>query len=347
MYLEPWHPDIDDFLDLKKNHGDEEMRARDLFYAIWTPSLFMERVRDDADWSLFCPDQCPGLADCYGDKFKELYENYEASGKAVRTVKARSIWFKILDSQMETGTPYLLYKDANEKSNQKNIGIIKSKFMFREIMEYSDEKETAVCNLASIALSKFVRKDKTFDFKMLHDVTKVVTSNLNKIIDVNFYPSEKTRRSNQAHRPIGIGVQGLADAFALLDLPFYSDTAKEVNKLIFETIYHAALERSNEIAQKLYEENNGENMLCGAYSSLPVPLHRKEFYNLTCGMSNPVITMIGTFSKIKSNTTVFAIHYLLRQCPPLLPLKSWEIMNVLSRLQVIYIAVELLQEITL
>ena len=249
IYMEPWHSDIEDFLDLKKNHGDEEMRARDLFYALWIPNLFMEKVEKDLEWCLFCPDKCPGLSDCYGEEFNTLYNKYESEGKMNKRVKARDIWYKILDSQMETGTPYLLYKDAaNEKSNQKNLGVIKSSNLCTEIIEYSNDEETAVCNLASIGLSKYVNDDKTFNYEHLHSVTKVVTSNLNKIIDVNFYPTEKTRRSNFLHRPIGIGVQGLADVFAMMDIPYHSAEAISVNKLIFETIYHAALERSNEIA---------------------------------------------------------------------------------------------------
>ena len=249
IYMEPWHSDIEDFLDLKKNHGDEEMRARDLFYALWIPNLFMEKVEQDLEWCLFCPDKCPGLSDCYGEEFNTLYNKYESEGKMNNRVKARDIWYKILDSQMETGTPYLLYKDAaNEKSNQKNLGVIKSSNLCTEIIEYSNDEETAVCNLASIGLSKYVNDDKTFNYEHLHSVTKVVTSNLNKIIDVNFYPTEKTRRSNFLHRPIGIGVQGLADVFAMMDIPYHSAEAISVNKLIFETIYHAALERSNEIA---------------------------------------------------------------------------------------------------
>ena len=249
IYMEPWHSDIGDFLDLKKNHGDEEMRARDLFYALWIPNLFMEKVEQDLEWCLFCPDKCPGLSDCYGEEFNTLYNKYESEGKMNKRVKARDIWYKILDSQMETGTPYLLYKDAaNEKSNQKNLGVIKSSNLCTEIIEYSNDEETAVCNLASIGLSKYVNDDKTFNYEHLHSVTKVVTSNLNKIIDVNFYPTEKTRRSNFLHRPIGIGVQGLADVFAMMDIPYHSAEAISVNKLIFETIYHAALERSNEIA---------------------------------------------------------------------------------------------------
>ena len=249
IYMEPWHADIQDFLDLKKNHGDEEMRARDLFFALWIPSLFMEKVKDDQEWHLFCPDKCPGLADCYGEDFKILYDKYVAEGRHSRVLKARDLWYKILDSQMETGTPYLLYKDAaNEKSNQKNIGVIKSSNLCTEIIQYSDSKETAVCNLASIGLSKFVKDDKTFDYEKLHEVSKVITSNLNKIIDTNFYPTDKTCLSNLLHRPIGIGVQGLADVFALMDVPYHSDKAKVINKDIFETIYHGSLERSNEIS---------------------------------------------------------------------------------------------------
>lgn len=253
IYLEPWHADIEDFLEMRKNHGDEESKARDLFYALWISDLFMERVKENAKWSLFCPNECPGLADVYGEKFKVLYENYENNGKSRKIVNARDLWFKILDAQMETGTPYILYKDAsNEKSNQKNLGTIKSSNLCTEIIEYSDENETAVCNLASIALPTFVNSEtKQFNYEKLHEVTKVVTNNLNRVIDINFYPTEKTRRSNMLHRPIGLGVQGLADTFMMMDIPFHSDEAKEVNKLIFETIYHAALEKSNEIAIEL------------------------------------------------------------------------------------------------
>jgi ribonucleoside-diphosphate reductase alpha chain len=234
------------------------LKARDLFYALWICDLFMERVKDNAKWSLLCPHECPGLSDVYGDKFKELYEKYEKDGKARKTVNARDLWFKILDSQMETGTPYILYKDAaNSKSNQQNLGTIKSSNLCCEIVEYSDSNETAVCNLASIALPAFVNeKTKEFDYAKLHEVTKVVTNNLNRVIDVNFYPTEKTKNSNFKHRPIGIGVQGLADAFILMDIPFHSEAAKNVNKLIFETIYHGALEKSNE-----------SSILLGAYSS--------------------------------------------------------------------------------
>tara|TARA_B100000886_G_C20421578_1_gene491854 strand:+ start:419 stop:2968 length:2550 start_codon:yes stop_codon:yes gene_type:complete len=327
IYLEPWHGDIFEFLEMKKNHGDEEMRARDLFYALWIPDLFMKRVAQNADWTLMCPDACPGLSDCYGEKFEELYTKYESEGKGIKTIKAREVWFKILDSQMETGTPYMLYKDAcNLKSNQKNLGTIKSSNLCTEIVEYSNDEETAVCNLASIALSKFIKKTTSpftkpltvytkndckwcdllkyllnrknieynqviidqsmfenfqkefnvktlpllthgeekvggyndtlnllrdqFDYELLHKVTKIVTRNLNNVIDINFYPTDKTKNSNMKHRPIGIGVQGLADAFAIMDVTFYSDLAKQINKNIFETMYHAALEASMEAAKE-------------------------------------------------------------------------------------------------
>ena len=253
IYLEPWHADIFDFLELKKNHGDEELKARDLFYALWVSDLFMERVKKkNGKWSLFCPHECPGLSDVYGEEFKTLYEKYESEDKAIKTINARDLWFAILDSQMETGTPYLLYKDAsNMKSNQKNIGTIKSSNLCTEIIQYSEDKETAVCNLASIALPAFVNETtKQFDYNKLHEVTKVVTNNLNRVIDINFYPTEKTKRSNFRHRPIGIGVQGLADTFILMDIPFYSEEARIINKNIFETIYHASLEKSNQISME-------------------------------------------------------------------------------------------------
>ena len=249
IYLEPWHTDVEHFLELKKNHGDEEMRARDLFYALWIPSLFMERVKGGLDWSIMCPDLCPGLSDCYGDEFNSLYTKYENENRFIKKIKARDLWFKILDSQMETGTPYLLFKDAaNQKSNQQNLGVIKSSNLCTEIIEYSDNTQSAVCNLASIGLSKFVNEDKTFDYEKLHEITKIITCNLNKIIDINFYPTDKTKRSNLLHRPIGIGVQGLADVFALMDIPFHSDKALEINKNIFETIYHASLKCSFELS---------------------------------------------------------------------------------------------------
>jgi len=248
IYLEPWHADIEMFLQMRKNTGDEELKARDLFYAVWVSDLFMERVKTNGDWTLMCPDECPGLADVYGEKFKDLYTKYESEGKGRRTVKARDIWYQVLDAQMETGTPYILYKDAcNEKSNQKNLGTIKSSNLCTEIVEYSDKDETAVCNLASIALPTFM-KDGAMDYEKLHAVTKVVTNNLNRVIDVNYYPIEKTRRSNMRHRPVGIGVQGLADVFMMMDVAFDSDEAAKTNRNIFETIYHASLEKSCELA---------------------------------------------------------------------------------------------------
>jgi ribonucleoside-diphosphate reductase alpha subunit len=336
MYLEPWHADVFDFLELKKNHGDEEMKARDLFYALWIPDLFMKRVKQDGKWTLMCPDKCPGLSDAYGEEFDELYTKYENENRGSKTVQARDLWVKILDSQIETGTPYMLYKDsANKKSNQKNLGTIKSSNLCTEILEYSDDKETAVCNLASIGLPMFVeppnvdhitsvklftktncvycdaakahldelgidftcevldddvvrhakyeelnaelkpetpinsvpqifingeyiggasdlikKLNYTFNYDKLHQVTKVVTNNLNKVIDVNFYPTDKTRLSNLKNRPIGIGVQGLADVYAIMSLPFTSAEAQEINEKIFETIYHASCEKSMELAKE-------------------------------------------------------------------------------------------------
>jgi ribonucleotide reductase alpha subunit len=449
IYLEPWHADIEDFLELRKNHGDEEMKARDLFYALWISDLFMERVRDNGKWSLFCPHECPGLSDVYGSKFVELYNSYEMSGKARREISARDLWFKILDSQMETGTPYLLYKDAaNSKSNQQNLGTIKSsnlcvapetllltdkghveiqrlenqkvnvwngeewsnvtvkktgknqtvihirvlvednafnnyrslrctpyhKFYIKEnneikeikaidltlnmkligfkkpvdmsensnydalpgyasakivgiedlnekcdtycftepkrhmgifngiitgqcteILEYSDDKETAVCNLASIGLPTFVDPEtKQFDYEKLHEVTKVVTTNLNKVIDINFYPTDKTKRSNKRHRPIGIGIQGLADTFVLMNIPFHSDEAKEVNKYIFETIYHASLERSNEIAM---ERNDIINQLSSSGKFKLLDFIDEEEYPLTRKSNN----LMGTYSSFEGS----------------------------------------------
>ena len=258
IYLEPWHPDILDFLELRKNHGDELSRARDLFYALWTPNLFMKKVKLDEQWHLFCPNNCPGLSDAYGEEFENIYNKYVSEGKYIKTIKARELWFKILDSQMETGTPYILYKDsANIKSNQKNIGTIKSSNLCCEIIQYSDPHESAVCNLASISLSRFVieneNKELYFNFDELYNVTQVVTNNLNNIIDINYYPTPKTEVSNKKHRPIGIGVQGLADCFALLDLPFCCKEAKELNKNIFETMYYAALEKSMLLAKSSKE----------------------------------------------------------------------------------------------
>ncbi|CAL5332959.1 unnamed protein product [Camellia sinensis] len=270
IYLEPWHADIFEFLDLKKNHGKEEHRARDLFYALWVPDLFMERVRDDGEWSLFCPNEAPGLADCWGDEFEILYTRYEKEGKAKKVVSARKIWFEILSSQIETGTPYMLFKDScNRKSNQQNLGTIKSSNLCTEIIEFSSPTETAVCNLASIALPRYVRekgvpiesqpskmvgsrdsKNRYFDFDKLAEVTATITANLNKTIDISYYPVEKAKRSNLRHRPIGIGVQGLADTFILLGLAFDSPEAQQLNKDIFETIYYHALKASSAMAAK-------------------------------------------------------------------------------------------------
>jgi len=253
IYLEPWHADVMDFLELKKNHGKEEMRARDLFYALWIPDLFMKRIEANGDWSLFCPQEAPGLSDCFGEEFERLYEKYEKQGLARETVKAQDLWFQILESQIETGTPYLLYKDAaNGKSNQQHLGTIKSSNLCTEIIEYTSPDEVAVCNLASLALPRFVRTGPQgkmiFDHQKLYEITKVATRNLNKVIEVNYYPIEEAQRSNFRHRPVGLGVQGLADAFILLRLPFDSDEAKRLNEDIFETIYFAAMETSMELA---------------------------------------------------------------------------------------------------
>ncbi len=250
VYLEPWHADVEEFLDLKKNHGKEENRARDLFYAMWMPDLFMERVKDNGNWSLFCPNEAPGLSDAYGEEFRALYTRYEQEGRARKTISAQALWFSILESQIETGTPYILYKDAaNLKSNQKNLGTIKSSNLCTEIMEYTSKDEVAVCNLASLALNKFVI-DGVFDFQKLHEITRVVTRNLNKVIDVNYYPIIEAQNSNRRHRPIGIGVQGLADVFIHLRMPFDSPEARQLNKDIFEAIYFAALTESCALAEK-------------------------------------------------------------------------------------------------
>ena len=251
IYIEPWHSDIFEFLQLKKNHGKEELRARDLFYAMWIPDLFMKRVESNEDWSLFSPDEAKNLHETYGEEFEKLYEKYEKEGKARKTVKAQDLWFEILEAQIETGNPYILYKDAaNKKSNQKNLGTIKSSNLCTEIIEYTAPDEVAVCNLASIALNKFVKDDLTYDHQKLYEITKVITKNLNKVIDVNYYPVEEARNSNMRHRPIGIGVQGLADTFILMRHAFDSPEAKQLNAEIFETIYFAAMESSMEIAQK-------------------------------------------------------------------------------------------------
>merc|ERR1712088_442947 len=269
IYLEPWHADIFDFLDLRKNHGKEEQRARDLFYALWVPDLFMKRVKTDGEWSLMCPDECPGLHEVWGEEFEALYEKYEREGRARRKVKAQKLWYSIIESQIETGTPYMLYKDAcNRKSNQQNLGTIKCSNLCTEIVEYSSPDEVAVCNLASIAVNQFVNAStKTYDFKRLKEVTKVVTRNLNKIINVNYYPVPEARKSNMRHRPIGIGIQGLADAFILMRFPFESEEAQLLNKQIFETIYYGALESSCESAEKFgpYETYEGSPVSKGIF----------------------------------------------------------------------------------
>lgn len=250
MYLEPWHADVFDFLDLKKNHGKEEQRARDLFYALWIPDLFMKRVKEDGDWTLMCPHECPGLSDVHSEEFEKLYTDYEFQGKGKKTIKAQKLWFKILESQIETGTPYIMYKDAaNSKSNQQNLGTIKSSNLCTEIIEYTSPDEVAVCNLASVALSKFVTEDKKFDFQKLYEVAYTVTKNLNKVIDNNYYPVKEARTSNMRHRPVGLGVQGMADAFLMLKHPFDSPEAKMLNKNIFETLYFASMTASKDIAK--------------------------------------------------------------------------------------------------
>jgi len=267
IYLEPWHADVFEFLDLRKNHGKEEMRARDLFYALWMPDLFMKRVEANEDWSLFCPHEAPGLHECYGEEFESLYQRYESEGRARRTIKAQELWFAILEAQIETGTPYLLYKDAaNRKSNQQNLGTIKCSNLCTEIMEYTSPDEVAVCNLASIALPRFVT-DGQFDFEKLYEITYQATKNLNRIIDNNYYPVEEARNSNLRHRPVGLGVQGLADAFILMRLPFESDLAKVLNRNIFETIYFAAMSASKDLAKVdgAYESFEGSPLSKGLF----------------------------------------------------------------------------------
>jgi ribonucleoside-diphosphate reductase alpha chain len=276
IYLETWHADIFEFLDLKKNTGKEEMRARDLFFAMWTSDLFMKRVQEDTTWTLMCPNECPGLCDVYGDEFEALYTSYEERGKGRKTIKARELWEKILESQIETGTPYMLYKDAaNRKSNQKNLGTIRSSNLCTEIMEYTSEDEIAVCNLASISLPMFVENG-AFNHELMYNVTKRVTRNLNKVIDRNYYPVKEAENSNMRHRPVGLGVQGLADAFILLRMPFTSDEAKKLNQEIFETLYFAAVTASMEMAK---EE--------GPYSSFEgSPISKGEFQHNLWGMKD-------------------------------------------------------------
>jgi ribonucleoside-diphosphate reductase alpha subunit len=262
IYLEPWHADIELFLEMRKNHGDEEMKARDLFYGLWICDLFMKRVKNNEPWTLMCPNECKGLSDIFGDEFEALYVKYETEGKGRKTMMARDLWYQILDAQMETGTPYISYKDSiNRKSNQKNVGTIKSSNLCQEIMQYSSGDETAVCNLSSIGLPTFIDRSTTpptFNFAKLHDIAKIVTYNLNQVIDINFYPTPKTRRSNMRHRPIGIGVQGLADVFIIMGWSFDSPDSRQMNKHIFETIYHGALEQSMEMSK-----------ISGAYETFP------------------------------------------------------------------------------
>jgi ribonucleoside-diphosphate reductase alpha chain len=321
VYLEPWHGDIFDFLDLRKNQGKEELRARDLFLAMWIPDLFMKRVEADGDWSLFSPDQVPGLIDAYDspDKktFTELFEKYESEGKALKTIKARELWEKILDSQVETGTPYMLYKDAcNYKSNQKNLGTIKSSNLCTEILEYTDKNEIAVCNLASVALPKYVlipsgkvrEKDKKlrkYDFKFLYEVVYQATVNLNQVIDVNFYPTPETKASNLKHRPIGLGVQGLADTFVMMGLPFESDEAKKLNKDIFETIYFAALTASKDLAKKH-----------GSYASFEgSPASQGLLQYDLWGLSENDLSGMWNFSALKEEIKQFGLRNSLLVAP--------------------------------
>jgi ribonucleoside-diphosphate reductase alpha chain len=270
IYLEPWHSDVEDFLNLRKNHGRDELRARDLFLALWIPDLFMERVKADGEWTLFSPDEAPGLADVYGEKFNELYTKYESENKGRKTIKAQELWYKIIESQIETGTPYMLYKDAaNSKSNQQNLGTIKSSNLCTEIIEYSSPEETAVCNLASIALPKFIIPGKKvkYDFNQLKEIAYIATFNLNKVIDVNYYPTEETKRSNMRHRPIGLGVQGLADTFAMMKIPFDSEEASILDRDIFEAIYYGAMCASVDLAEQegAYETFKGSPLSEGKF----------------------------------------------------------------------------------
>ncbi|MBP6458582.1 MAG: ribonucleoside-diphosphate reductase subunit alpha [Crocinitomicaceae bacterium] len=268
MYIEPWHADIFDFLDLKKNHGKEESRARDLFYALWIPDLFMKRVESNGNWTLMCPNECPGLSDTHSAEFEALYTKYESEGKGRKTIKAQDLWFKILESQIETGTPYMLYKDAaNAKSNQQNLGTIKSSNLCTEIIEYTSPDEIAVCNLASLALPKFVTEDGQFDHNKLFEVTYQATINLNRIIDGNYYPVKEAENSNLRHRPIGLGVQGLADAFIMMRFPFESEEARQLNRDIFETIYYAAMTASKDLAkvEGHYETFKGSPLSKGVF----------------------------------------------------------------------------------
>jgi ribonucleoside-diphosphate reductase alpha chain len=305
IYVEPWHADIFDFLDLKKNHGKEEMRARDLFYAMWNPDLFLKRVEDNAKWTLMCPSECPGLHDCHGEEFDKLYLKYEKEGKGRKTIKARELWEKILESQIETGTPYMLYKDAaNRKSNQKNLGTIRSSNLCTEIIEYTSSDEIAVCNLASIALPMFI-KDNSFDHENLFEVTKHVTKNLNRVIDRNYYPVIEAQNSNFRHRPIGIGVQGLADAFIKLRLPFTCEEAKQLNQEIFETLYFAAVTASMEEAKKdgPYETYKGS------------PISEGEFqYNLW-GIKDKELSGRWDWGKLRKQVAKYGVRNSLLVAP--------------------------------
>jgi len=310
MYLEPWHADIFDFLDLKKNHGKEEMRARDLFYAMWISDLFMERVQEDADWTLMCPHECPHLYDSYGEEFERLYTSYEAAGKGRKTIRARELWEKILESQIETGTPYMLYKDAvNRKTNQKNLGTIRSSNLCTEIMEYTAKDEVAVCNLASIALPMFISEKengvKFFNHKKLFDVTKKVTRNLDTVIDANFYPVIEAENSNFRHRPIGLGIQGLADAFILLRLPFTSEEAQKLNQEIFETMYFAAVTSSMEIAKAK-----------GAYSTFKgSPMSEGEFQFNMWGIKDEELSGNWDWGKLRKDVIKHGVRNSLLVAP--------------------------------
>jgi len=350
IYLEPWHFDVEGFIDLRKNHGKEEERARDLFLALWTPDLFMQRVKDDGNWTLMCPNECPGLSDVYDVypeydeegvilnesevslSFTELYEKYESEGRGKKVMKARELWGKILEAQIETGTPYILYKDsANKKSNQKNIGVIKSSNLCTEIMEVSTPDETAVCNLASIALPKMVdiptgkvkSRDKTlrtYDFKKLYEVTYQATLNLNRVIDVNWYPTKETKKSNMRHRPIGLGVQGMADTFALLGIPFESEAAKKLNKDIFETIYFASMTASNDISKSLYKEESAINSetpeTFGAYSSFKgSPVSNGVFQYDMWGVKESELSGLWNWSKLKKSVIKHGVRNSLLVAP--------------------------------
>ena len=296
VYLETWHSDIENFLELKKNHGSEEDRCRDLFLALWISDLFMERVKSEGKWSLMCPDKCKGLSDVYGDDFKKLYEKYESEGKYCKQINAQDLWFKILEAQIEQGVPYILYKDAaNKKSNQKNLGTIKSSNLCAEVLIYSSPEEIGVCNLASICLPTYI-EDGVFNFEKLHEITKVITKNLNKVIDKNFYPIEKARVSNLKHRPIGIGVQGLADIFIKLRFPFESDNAKQLNKDIFETIYHAATEASMELSKKRHQIINDIKNINNKILDVNIGTYVNEFEK---DIANP--KYIGAYSSFEGS----------------------------------------------